>query len=513
MGPRSLSLGVPKLWGRRWLRLLVGVAVVASVVFAAEGDAVAVRVPATLADQRPVQVGPVEPGFPIDYLGVVWETTALSARGDLPSGPHGAVRFRYDGVWGPWLPLVEDDLQASGQWGSTLVPGGDADAYQLRGIPWGVISPRVVVLNTTDGPLVTVGYQPSGASALTNCLSRAEWGADESLRYTDGVEDWPATFEPVRVMTVHHTVTANNDSNPSATVRAIYYYHTITNGWGDIAYQYLIDEAGRVYEGRWSGEASVPCGSGGDGSDFGHNPAGWLVTGGHAYCYNRGNLGVALLGDFTSVQPKAAARAALEALLAENATRHGLDPLGTVFYEAPNDMAACANTPDADIKAIAAHTDWPDPAGNTACPGATFYPQLPSVRTNVALLMDPTPPTTTTTTAPTTTTTSTTSTTTTSTTTTSTTSTTSTTTTTLPIGDITLSVDTRIVRIIRYADLIWSGATSTKVDVWRGSSRIATTPNDGDYTDNTKSKTIGSATYKVCNRGTPVCSPWVTVTW
>ena len=494
MGPRSLFLELPRSRGRRWLRLLVGVAVVASVVFAADGDAVAVQVPATLADQRPVGVGPVEPGFPIDYLGVVWDTATFSSRGGSSGEPDGAVRFRDDGGWGPWIPLVEDDIPAPGQWGSNLVPGGDADAYQLRGIPWGAVSPQVVVINTTDGPLVTVGQRSLGASALANCLSRAEWGADESLRFVDGVEDWPATFEPVRVMTVHHTATANNDSNPAATVRAIYYYHTITNGWGDIAYQYLIDEAGRVYEGRWSGEASIPCGAGGDGSDFGYSEegeeAGELVTAGHTYCYNRGNLGVALLGNFTRVEPKAAARSALEALLAENASRNGLDPLGTVFYEAPNDMAACVDTADASIEAIAAHTDWPDPAGATSCPGRRFYPQLPSVRENVALLMDPLPPPTTTT------------------------STTTTTTTVPPIGDIVLSVDTRIVRAVRYADLTWSGATSTQVDVWRDGTKISTTANDGAYTDNTGSKKISSATYQVCEEGTTFdCSDPVTVNW
>ncbi|MFH1331251.1 MAG: hypothetical protein ABIJ48_11440, partial [Actinomycetota bacterium] len=60
---------------------------------------------------------------------------------------------------------------------------------------------------------------------------------------------------------------------------------------------------------------------------------------------------------------------------------------GMVFYEAPNDVEACADTVDAYIEVIAAHTDWPDPAGATACPGSTFYPQMVGVRANVALLM------------------------------------------------------------------------------------------------------------------------------
>jgi hypothetical protein len=74
----------------------------------------------------------------------------------------------------------------------------------------------------------------------------------------------------------------------------------------------------------------------------------------------------------------------LEALLAENAARHGLDPLGTIYYEAPEDISACAGVADASIDVIPGHTDWPDPAGNTACPGAMLHSQLPAVRANVA---------------------------------------------------------------------------------------------------------------------------------
>ena len=89
MGPRSLFLGLPRSQGRRWLQLVVGVAVVASVVFAADGGAVAVQVPATLADQRPAGVGIVEPGFPIDYLGVVWEPAAFSCSAGTSGEPYG----------------------------------------------------------------------------------------------------------------------------------------------------------------------------------------------------------------------------------------------------------------------------------------------------------------------------------------------------------------------------------------------------------------------------------------
>ena len=383
-------VGTSNLRGQRLLRVLVGFAIVVPLIFATGGKAAATQAPATLADQRPLQVGLVEPGFPIDYLGVVWEIPAVdpgSARSNPSGDPQGEVRFRSAGSWGPWTPLVEDDIQVPGQWGSTLVPGGDADAYQVRGVPAGMRSPRVVAINTTDGPLVKVGLGPSGASALANCLSRAEWFADEDLRYVDGVETWEATFEPVQVLTVHHTAGANNDPDPAATVRGIYYYHTVTRDWGDIAYHHLIDEAGRVYEGRWSGVESERCDAGGDGRDFGHDAAGLLVTGGHTYKYNQGNLGVALLGDFTRVEPKPAARSALEDALAEFATRHGLDPLGMVSYT--NEVWGTS----AYIEAISAHRDWVTELGYTACPGDTFYPLLPDVRANVAVLMGLDPPT------------------------------------------------------------------------------------------------------------------------
>jgi hypothetical protein len=77
---------------------------------------------------------------------------------------------------------------------------------------------------------------------------------------------------------------------------------------------------------------------------------------------------------------------------------------------------------------------------------------------------------------------------------------------------ITLSVTTRKVKTNKYADLTWSGATSANVDVYRNGSIVATTPNDGAYTDK-PSKTATSVTYKVCEAGTSTCSKEVAVTW
>lgn len=56
------------------------------------------------------------------------------------------------------------------------------------------------------------------------------------------------------------------------------------------------------------------------------------------------------------------------------------------------------------------------------------------------------------------------------------------------------------------ANLSWSGATGTNVDVFRNGTRITTTANDGAHTDALAKGTTGAFTYKVCNAGTTTCS-------
>ncbi|HZJ49109.1 MAG TPA: N-acetylmuramoyl-L-alanine amidase, partial [Acidimicrobiia bacterium] len=334
-------------------RLLLVAAVVFALVVIDPGVADAKKVPETLADQRPAQVGVVEVDFPIDFVAVTWHALDAQidahAHGNGDPESHGAVRFRNDGVWGRWIPFHEDGAQAEAQWSSSLVSGADAEAYQIRGVPAWAGSPWAMAINTTDGSLTTVDSRSRGAAdSLSNCVSRAEWGADESYRFVDGVESWPTTFYPVQGLIVHHTVTPNDDPYTGAErIRAIYYQHAIGNDWGDIGYNYLIDEAGSIYEGRWSGAESTACGAGGDGADFAHNDAGDLVTGGHTAYYNHGNVGIALLGNFASpaeypedpgwvqVDPKPAAVAALNELLVDLVKRHGVDPTGMIDYANP----------------------------------------------------------------------------------------------------------------------------------------------------------------------------------
>ena len=201
-----------------------------------------------------------------------------------------------------------------------------------------------------------------------NIYSRSQWGADESLRFdSGGHEIWPPEFSPMQKAIVHHTAGRNNDPNPAATVRAIYYQKTVGSDFGDIGYNFLIDEQGRIYEGRHSrayepGEEHVA-----------EDLAGNIVRGGHARNYNDGTVGIALLGTFQNRQPTKAARNALERLLAWKLERHGLDPLGASTYTNP----ILGTTKF--LKNISGHRN----VNATACPGNAFYPKFKGLRHDV----------------------------------------------------------------------------------------------------------------------------------
>ena len=75
--------------------------------------------------------------------------------------------------------------------------------------------------------------------------------------------------------------------------------------------------------------------------------------------------------------------------------------------------------------------------------------------------------------------------------------------------DAGITLDVRLYKVKgnRNADLTWDGANSANVDVYRNGTKVATTPDDGLYTDPIGGKGGGTFTYKVCEAGTTTCSP------
>lgn len=63
------------------------------------------------------------------------------------------------------------------------------------------------------------------------------------------------------------------------------------------------------------------------------------------------------------------------------------------------------------------------------------------------------------------------------------------------------------------ADLSWDGASSTSIDVYRDGSRVATTVNDGAYTDRINRRGNGHYVYQVCEASTGTCSKEVAVSF
>jgi hypothetical protein len=64
------------------------------------------------------------------------------------------------------------------------------------------------------------------------------------------------------------------------------------------------------------------------------------------------------------------------------------------------------------------------------------------------------------------------------------------------------------------ADLTWSGASGSQVDIVRDGGVVATTNNDGFETDATRVKGGGSMSWQICEAGsTTACSEVVTHTW
>jgi|tagenome__1003787_1003787.scaffolds.fasta_scaffold20975370_2 hypothetical protein len=315
---------------------------------------------ATVTRMAAVGAAPLRPGIRIDFVSVSWRGAST----------EGAIRFRRADRWTRWRVLPLGDAGRRGRVTSALVPAGRSRAVQVR-LPRGATDGRAAAIDAS--PPRYARAQAGSARVMTPAgpicyLSRAAWGADETLRGAD-----PPAYFPVQALTVHHTATVDDDPDPAATVRAIYAQHVVANGFADIGYQLLVDEHGCVYEGRASGEDGLPVFAG---LPLPGQPL-LAVNGAHAAGFNAGNVGVALLGDFTDRAPTPQALRALVGVLAALSFVTGLDPAGEVAYVNPISGATLT------VDAIAGHRDW----NPTECPGDRLYELLPDVRARVAGLV------------------------------------------------------------------------------------------------------------------------------
>ncbi|MEO8470199.1 MAG: cell wall-binding repeat-containing protein [Chloroflexota bacterium] len=284
------------------------------------------------------------------------------------------VAFSTDGTtFGAAEPVDPDEMGdqagSSETYGRVMVAQGARYVRLTSDRPMSDLT--VVAMDGGDEPaaMPDTANVVSAASSQPTIISRAAWGADESLRFDDqGLEPWPEVFQRVQKIVIHHTAGPNYDPNPAATMRSIMRYDAITKGWTDIGYNFLIDSGGHIYEGRHSrtyAPGEMPTGE---------DAAGLLATGAHALEFNSGVIGIAMMGTFTNQDITTAARASLEKLIAWESERHDIDPKGAATYVNPVTGAVRV------FPNIAGHRN----VAQTACPGGVFYATLPALRTAVA---------------------------------------------------------------------------------------------------------------------------------
>ncbi len=105
-------------------------------------------------------------------------------------------------------------------------------------------------------------------------------------------------------------------SDTATMIRAVWYFHTYSNGWGDIGYNYLVDGSGNMYQGRYFDH------------EYSQNNR-VDVVGGHAYGWNYGTTGIAALGDFTGANnPSDVMLRSIANLIAYKLHRKGVEPNG-----------------------------------------------------------------------------------------------------------------------------------------------------------------------------------------
>lgn len=317
-----------------------------------------------------------------------------------------------DGSWGPWFATEQLDSRKSdristGKSGTEPVYVGDTTAVQVlvtkaaeavAGLPAsGAADPAPpAVFTPADPAKAPVAIAPAAVSTplrshdlakqLTDAVSavliepgtgradatlsdiagpiggtgpkvitRTQWGADEGLRC-----EQPTYDDSLGGATVHHTAGSNDYTRAESAeiVRSIYAYHAQTLGWCDIGYNVLVDKYGQVFEGRAGGLERN-------------------VQGAHAGGFNENTMGIAMMGDFSTVAPPQATIDAVGRYLGWRLAKAGLDPTGrTTMYSEGTEFTPYAQGQAVDLPIIFAHRD----VGNTSCPGDAAYARMDQIR-------------------------------------------------------------------------------------------------------------------------------------
>ncbi|HVL91131.1 MAG TPA: N-acetylmuramoyl-L-alanine amidase [Actinomycetota bacterium] len=301
------------------------------------------------------------------------------------SGAEIEMRIHRPGQgWGPWEEIDSSDI-APDRWtgegndrsATEPVWAGTADSVMVRmkGETGNVRDVRLHAINTLGDAepktwwkrlFAFLGSAPASLAprtqaaeavpAVPEIVSRAQWGADERWRRC-----CPRYAPTVEVMMIHHTVNPNNYSwdEAPAMLRAIYRYHRFNLDYDDIAYNFIVDRFGRIFEGRFGGVTKP-------------------VVGAHTEGMNTKTSGIALLGTFSNAYPSGPMMVSLMRFLAWKLDVHHIPGWGHVPMTSGGSKKF-ARGQTVNMNRISGHRD----AQVTDCPGTRMYYQLPRIRETI----------------------------------------------------------------------------------------------------------------------------------
>jgi hypothetical protein len=328
----------------------------------------------------------------VDDLGAGWETRIDPDRAEMAiiswSGPADvalAVRSSAGGTTSGWVEVHGEADEGPDPGGAE---GGVDDGRTVVGPIWLGANATVADLEVVHGAPAdleielldaTAPPRPRRAAVASSAATpaaagsaprtppfirpRRSWATAGWATQNPGCENGPQLASQLDMAIVHHTVSTNaySPADVPSMLRGIYYAHTVSNGWCDVGYNFVIDRFGTVWETR-DGGANLP------------------VVGGHAAGFNTNNVGISFLGQHqpgatpASAAPSDASLEALARLISWKFDLHGIDPRSRVSYTSRGSNKHPAGTV-LDLPRIISHRD----VGLTSCPGDLLYSRLAGV--------------------------------------------------------------------------------------------------------------------------------------
>ncbi|WP_461045872.1 peptidoglycan recognition protein family protein [Terrabacter koreensis] len=303
---------------------------------------------------------------------MVWDRG--TERGDLSV----TSRLKVGNGWQPWGELdvqagEASDAKAARRAGAPAVRVGTepiittgASAYEIRVTTSGTGAklPRNLSLLDIDGSATPVPTGPSAQAVAEGVrptiLSRAAWGADESMRNCE-----PTYSAQLKAVAVHHTAGVNgySESQVPGIINSIYSYHVNGQGWCDVGYNVFVDRFGRLWEGRYGGldRNVLPAAQGG---------------------FNLYTSAISAMGTYDSAAPSSAMREAIAKFASWRLGLAHLDPLGSTVLTTSSGSSRYPAGTSVRLPVIFGHRD----TNLTECPGTSLYSVLPSIRSRARAL-------------------------------------------------------------------------------------------------------------------------------